>query len=371
LFIKNEITISLLPDITDELLQQMKVSAAGTRLKIINACKKAKDLEFAEKDNGLSHLRIKEETLPDRTLVDLERELNELREGQGFIIDGKEIEYIKLLGDGASGDVYKGLYKGAPVAIKILKEMTADQEIEEFKKEFEILSAIRHKNIVFFYGAAMQPRLCMVMEYCTRKSLHHVMKESSLVINWSKALSMCKETCMGLNALHSNKPQILHRDLKSLNLLVTQEWHIKLCDFGLSRMVNAENMATMKQMRGTFAYCDPEVYNGGTFSGASDIYSLAIIMWEIVNRIMKGKYEGPYSEFKNLTYDFQIIIQAAKEHVRPTIPKDTPQCVVDLITQCWNKSQAGRPSLSSIISTLESIEQQYSQKVTVWDALIK
>jgi len=76
----------------------------------------------------------------------------------------------------------------------------------------------------------------------------------------------------GLVALH--KSNIFHRDLKSLNLLVTQEWHIKLADFGLSRFNTNDNMDTMKQMRGTFAYVDPEVYNNGTFTAASDIYSM-------------------------------------------------------------------------------------------------
>jgi len=278
------------------------------------------------------------------------------------------LEYVKHLGAGASGDVYKGLYNGTQtVAIKVLKEMTADQEVDEFKKEFEILSTIHHSNVVFFYGAAFQPRLCMVIEFCSRGNLHSVMKDSSNVIGWDRCISILKESCAGLSALHAK--QILHRDLKSPNLLVTEQWHIKLCDFGLSRFNTAENIDTMKQMRGTFAYCDPEVYNGGIFTAASDIYSLSIIIWEIVNRLLKHKYDQPYSEHKHLTFDFQIIIQAAKEDLRPTIPSSCPPIFKELITQTWDKAQKARPSLEQVVASLDQAGKLYLENKAQWDQL--
>ena len=123
----------------------------------------------------------------------------------------------------------------------------------------------------------------------------------------------------------------------------------------------------MKQMRGTFAYCDPEVYNGGIFSAASDIYSLGVIIWEIVNRVIKGKYEQPYSEYKHLTFDFQIIIQAAKEDLRPTIPPTCPPIFKDLITRGWHKSQKGRPTLEAITKTLDVAELEFKANPKPWD----
>jgi len=248
--------------------------------------------------------------------------------------------------------------------------MTAEQEIDEFKKEFEVLRTVRNNNVVRFYGASMKPRLCMVMEYCGRGSLFHVMKEPSTDLGWERAIGFCKEMCLGLQALHNNVPQILHRDLKTLNLLVNQEWRIKLCDFGLSRFATPENLKTMQQMRGTFAYCDPEVYNGGIFCSASDIYSLGVILWEIVNRVIKGKYEQPYAEYKNLTFDFQIIISAAKEDLRPTIPPTCPQMVKDLITQLLHKSQTSRPSLDDFISRLDEIEKHFKGDPVKWNSTI-
>jgi len=123
----------------------------------------------------------------------------------------------------------------------------------------------------------------------------------------------------------------------------------------------------MKQMRGTFAYCDPEVYNGGIATAASDVYSLGIIIWEIVNRVLKKKYDQPYSEYKHLTFDFQIIIQAAKEDLRPTIPPNCPPVLRDLISRMWHKSQKERPSLDSVQKSLDIVTKEILTNPTLWN----
>jgi serine/threonine protein kinase len=140
--------------------------------------------------------------------------------------------------------------------------MTEDKERDEFKKEFHIMSSVHHPNIVHFYGASFKPKLCMVMEYCARNSLFNCLKDETIDIGWDRAIQLMKETTLGINALHTNEPMIMHRDLKSLNLLVTDDWKIKVADFGLSRFDTAEALETLKQMRGTFAYCAPESYFG-------------------------------------------------------------------------------------------------------------
>jgi len=302
-------------------------------------------------------------------LEELERELNEIRgESDDFIIDHRALEYLMLLGSGASGDVYKGLYRGNPVAIKRLKEMAPTEEVEEFKKEFEILAKVRHPNVVFFFGASTQPVLAMVMEYCARGSLYHAMKDARFDINWGRAIGICRETTAGLMCLHGHK--IFHRDLKSLNLLVTQQWRVKLCDFGLSRFDTKENMETMKQMRGTFAYVDPAVYNGGAFTAASDIYSLGIIVWEIVNRVVTGKYAQPYSEYKHIQFDFQIVVQASKSNLRPTIPDKCPPQFRESITALLDGDQDRRPSLEELSQTLDKIQADYDQDKEKWDIYV-
>ena len=291
-------------------------------------------------------------------------------QNQDWVLDGKELEYLKKLGSGTSGDVYKGLYRSKHVAIKVLKEMTEDKERDEFKKEFKILSAVHDPGIVYFYGASFKPKLCMVMEYCARGSLYHVLKEESLDLSWERALQMAKESTGGLNALHTNDPQILHRDLKSLNLLVTEDWHVKVADFGLSRFDIAEALETLKQMRGTFAYCSPESYYGAKYTLRSDIYSLGIIFWELFNRVIKKQYEQPYSEYKSINFDFQIIIQAAKDNLRPTTHANCPTILADLIKACVHKDNDARPNCDEILEVLIEAEQEYKANKAKWDMAI-
>jgi tRNA A-37 threonylcarbamoyl transferase component Bud32 len=362
IFVKNEITVELLPDISESFLMQMGFTAVGVRMKITKACEKQKEIAKHQKEQQ----RPNKEELPDQIIDHLQEHLT----GEG-IIDGQAIEYTKHLGTGAAGDVYKALYQGSVIAVKVLSAKSQEKEVEEFRREFEILRAVRNPYVVKFIGVAMKPVLCMVMEFCARGSLHHVLKDVGADINWARAISFCKETALGLKALHDNQPQIIHRDLKSPNLLVTQEWHMKIADFGLSRFVTAENMQTMKQMRGTYQYTDPAVYNGGTFSTASDIYSMGVIYWEIIFRTLYGSYQQPYSEFRNLTFDFQVMVQSAKEDLRPTIPANCPPLFRNLIASCWHKSQEERPPMDAILETMTAIEKEYKANTQEWDALRK
>lgn len=353
-FIKNEIYKNLLPDMTKDLLLTIGIDEEDHQM-ILDKCKL---LDTKEADELID---VEGEEISDDKAEKIMADLLPNVDGDEWTINGKEIEYLKRLGSGTSGDVYKGLYRDKHVAIKVLKEISEEKEQDEFKKEFRILCAMNHPNIVKFYGASFHPKLCMVMEYCSRGSLYHVLKDPSLEIGWPRALNIMHEITLGLEALHNNEPQILHRDLKSLNLLVTEDWKIKVADFGLSRFDTAESLETLKQMRGTFAYCAPESYFGVKYTQKSDIYSLGIIFIEIINRTITGKYSQPYSEYKNITFDFQIILQAAKDKLRPTMPQSTPEILRNLVNQCVHEDVDTRPTCSEIIAVLEEAKDLYNK----------
>jgi len=227
------------------------------------------------------------------------------------------------------------------------------------------MRSVRHTHVVRFFGASMKPTLCMVMEYCSRGNLYDIMNDSTIEIGWKVLFQFCKETLLGLQALHNNQPSILHRDLKSLNLLVNQDWRIKLCDFGLSRFATPENLQTMTQLRGTFAYCDPAIYNGEIFTTGSDIYSFGIILWELIHRVLKGKYAQPYSEY-NITFDFEIVMKAAKEDLRPTIPSNCPVKLRYLMIQILQLVKNKRPLLEQILEQLTKIEEEFYANKEQW-----
>ena len=248
-------------------------------------------------------------------------------------IDPEDLEFIESLGTGASGEVWRGSYKGEEVAIKVLKTQNTQKELEEFKKEFSILILFKSPRIVHIFGSAMKHKLIMVMEFCKRGSLYDVLRDDSLDFTWDKFFDFSLQIAEAIKELHDHIPQILHRDLKTLNLLVTEDYQIKVCDFGLSRFDTGSNLATLNKCRGTYPYIAPEVYKCEKFIGRSDVYSIGIILWEMANRCIKRKYEKPYEEYKHLQFDFQILIQACQMNLRPTIHKDCPPPLANLIKQ--------------------------------------
>ncbi len=173
-----------------------------------------------------------------------------MEEAEKWEIDQSELLIAESLGSGASGEVFKGYYKDEEVAIKVLKSQNTAKEIEEFKKEFEILWAIRSPHVVHLFGACIQKnKLIMVMEFCNRGSLYDVLRDETMAFDWERFFQFAIEIVSGIKDLHVHK--VLHRDLKTLNLLVTEDWQVKVCDFGLSRFDTSSNLATLNKGRGT------------------------------------------------------------------------------------------------------------------------
>eukprot|EP01113_Clastostelium_recurvatum_P011680 TRINITY_DN1597_c0_g1_i1.p1 TRINITY_DN1597_c0_g1~~TRINITY_DN1597_c0_g1_i1.p1 ORF type:complete len:688 (-),score=192.59 TRINITY_DN1597_c0_g1_i1:164-2140(-) len=388
-FVREEMFLDVITELDDKVLDRMGISSAGHRLKLTKAVKLLKEkhahdvsLRSSSSTTGGSMSSSVSSTsglsaedsaelaaageLTD--VVGLRDSLLQMKHAApAAVMVNEEIEFTEKLGAGSSGKVYKGLYKGKEVAVKVLKSMTETKEIEEFKKEFHIMSAIRSPHVVYFYGAVLEPKLCMVMEYCSKGSLFHVINDPNITMGWDRFFQFAIQTVEGINVLHSWDPQIVHRDLKSLNLLVNDRWEVKVCDFGLSRFNTASNLESLVKMRGTFAYCAPEVYFGEQFSTKSDIYSIGMILWELLVRTMTGRYERPFAEFKNLHFDFQIIIQTAKKGLRPTIPSSTPVALSDLIKECFDHNTATRPACPEIIARLRTLEKDWRAHPEVWE----
>eukprot|EP01089_Gocevia_fonbrunei_P001148 TRINITY_DN11080_c0_g1_i1.p1 TRINITY_DN11080_c0_g1~~TRINITY_DN11080_c0_g1_i1.p1 ORF type:complete len:488 (-),score=85.50 TRINITY_DN11080_c0_g1_i1:65-1480(-) len=281
-------------------------------------------------------------------------------------INPKDLSFTDRLGTGTSGRVYKGRYQGKEVAIKILKSRVTDTQVDprtvrEFQHECDIMNKVHSPYVLHFYGSCVEPRVCIVVEYCSRGSLYHVLLDPKHNVSWERVFKWSKEMVTGLAALHSCDPPVYHRDLKSLNLLVDSQWAIKVCDFGLARL-GVGNATTLGKMRGTFAYCAPELYFGQIYTKASDVYSLGIILWELVVRCVKGTYDRPYGEYPNLSLGYTIIIKAAKENLRPSFPESVPSQFVDLIKSCWAPEPEKRLNCTEILNILNELENQYQSK---------
>jgi len=364
----------LVPELDEKILDRMKITTTGHRLKLLKA---AKELKEAGPVAILPQPTVPVPVEDKKTLTPseaLELELGRMKyinNTGSWILHNADIEFTVKLGSGASGTVYKGLYKGAEIAVKVLKTEQSEKELLEFKKEFHIMSTIQSPYIVFFFGACLEPKLCMVMELCSRGSLYHAIQEPSVELTWDRLFASSLQMVKGVDCLHSHDPQVVHRDFKSLNVMVTEKWQCKVGDFGLSRFNTETQKETLNKMRGTFAYCAPEVYFGEKFTTKSDVFSIALVFWELVNRCIRREYMRPYEEYKNLHFDFQIIIQTAKKGLRPTFPPNTPPCWEELIKDCWAHEQDKRPGCKEIIAKLELMQKDYLANPLVWDSAIE
>ena len=154
--------------------------------------------------------------------------------------------------------------------------------VEALNAEAGLLAAMRHPNIVGFVGISTSPP-AIITELCDRGSLFDVLKAARRdPLPWRLRLRMAIEAAQGMHYLHSSSPPIIHRDLKSLNLLVDADFHIKVADFGLSRMmddaaVSLQSSATMEQVNPR--WLAPEILRGGKASPASDIFAFGIVLW--------------------------------------------------------------------------------------------
>eukprot|EP01105_Mastigella_eilhardi_P014059 TRINITY_DN3199_c0_g1_i1.p1 TRINITY_DN3199_c0_g1~~TRINITY_DN3199_c0_g1_i1.p1 ORF type:complete len:564 (-),score=129.32 TRINITY_DN3199_c0_g1_i1:79-1770(-) len=277
-------------------------------------------------------------------------------------IPENQVELTDKISSGSFAKVYKAMFHGDIVAVKVLKGRLDEKIVIEFKKEFSILKATKHPNLVEFYGACLQPKLSMVIEYCQRGTLVHVMTDATFEFTWAYLLSFSRQAVQGLGYLHNLNPPIIHRDLKSLNLLVTADYKVKLADFGLSRFNTISNNTTLGKLCGTMSHCAPEIFQGVKFSTSSDMFSMGMILWEMVERLMSGHYSTPFSEFTWINFDFQIIVQAAEKNLRPTIPATCPTIVRQLVEALWDKSPVCRPTAADMLGFLDVVEQRLGEE---------
>ncbi|WVZ73365.1 hypothetical protein U9M48_021677 [Paspalum notatum var. saurae] len=195
----------------------------------------------------------------------------------------------RKVGEGGYGPVYKGHLDHTPVAIKVLRPDAA-QGRSQFQQEVEVLSCIRHPNMVLLLGACPEYG-CLVYEYMANGSLDDCLFRrggGGPVIPWQHRFRIAAEIATGLLFLHQAKPEpLVHRDLKPGNILLDRNYVSKISDVGLARLVPpsvADNVTQchMTSAAGTFCYIDPEYQQTGMLGVKSDVYSLGVMLLQIV-----------------------------------------------------------------------------------------
>jgi len=262
---------------------------------------------------------------------------------ESWEMDFNEIEVGKLLGRGGFGEVFKGIWRGTEVAVKkLLNQRMTDEALQEFRSEVQMLRSLRHPNIVLFMGVCtVPPNFAIVTEFCARGTLFDVLQDRNVMLEWTQVNKIALQISLGMNYLHMNKPAIIHRDLKSANVLVDDSFNCKIGDFGLSRM----RSQAMTGQTGTYQYMAPEVLTCQQYTEKADVYSFGILLWETCSR------QPPFLGLQPM----QVAMGVYQKNLRPPIPERCPPTYVSLMQSCWDANPSRRPSFIEVINVLRSV----------------
>jgi len=279
--------------------------------------------------------RIVSKDIESRNMDEIDKALVEKAK-----IKPSEIKMSNVLGVGSFATVYRGYWQRNEVAIKVIKSTKATALIDEAG----IMVKIRHPNVVTFLGACLnKPELFIVTEFMSRGDLYNILHNNDIVIENAHVRNMALDTCKGMAYLHSRS--IIHRDLKTFNLLVDKDWTVKVGDFGLSRILEEVQSPQTLTSCGTTSWAAPEVLRDQRYSLNADVYSFGICLWEMCTR------KEPYGPL----FAPQVVIAVAVNGKRPEIPSDLPDYFASLIKLCWTEVPTERPSFVMIMEQLESI----------------
>ncbi|CAA3001913.1 probable serine threonine- kinase DDB_G0282963 isoform X2 [Olea europaea subsp. europaea] len=254
------------------------------------------------------------------------------------------------IGQGSCGTVYHALWYGSDVAVKVFsRQEYSDDVIFSFRQEVSLMKRLRHPNILLFMGAVTSPqRLCIVTEFLPRGSLFRLLQRHASKFDWRRHIHMALDIARGMNYLHRCNPPIVHRDLKSSNLLVDRNWNVKVGDFGLSRLKH-ETYLTTKTGKGTPQWMAPEVLRSEPSDEKADVYSFGVILWELVTQKI------PWDNLNSM----QVIGAVGFMNQRLEIPKDVDPQWASIIESCWQSDPQYRPSFQELVEKLKDLQRQY------------
>lgn len=283
-----------------------------------------------------------------------------------YELEPGSLEVLERVGSGITADVFRGKYKGMEVAVKQIEWSKASMSAKlqlAFDREIGIMPALRHQNLVHFFGViSLQRPLRIVTEFCSGGTAFDLLHNSDHIdISLRQQFKMCQDVAFAMEYLHGFTPQIIHRDLKSLNLLLASPVtgpkdvpFIKVSDFGLSRMKDVASTdgsteaEKMTKAAGTGHWMAPECYSGQKYDEKVDIYSYAMCLFEMLCR------EIPFEDEES--HDVGKLTVRGERPDMDAVPRHCPEAMVCLMESCWDAVPAERPSFAQILAILDRIK---------------
>ncbi|XP_062511683.1 probable serine/threonine-protein kinase DDB_G0271682 isoform X2 [Corticium candelabrum] len=292
---------------------------------------------------------------------------------QPRIFTKQEINYCEnddFLGSGGFGIVYR-CYLANPrklVAVKVFKMPQRLQQMEEksfVQKAYILQRLVDCPYIVRFLGLCIDPgHYAIIMEHVEYGDLEnlllHAVEDHPAIKQWDCRIRMAQEIAKGMEYLHSLEPPIIHRDLKTKNVLVGHKYLCKIIDFGLAKVRNISTQITGNCVKGTVAFTAPELFNAEVQKGNEmkiDVYSYAMILWQL--KEMKQLYVG---------LKFEVVRINVLAGQRPALSDDDSiKEYNDVIVCCWDTKPADRLNFKDIVHVLDGIMSQMNVRLRCSD----
>ncbi|KAG5380323.1 hypothetical protein IGI04_028165 [Brassica rapa subsp. trilocularis] len=274
-----------------------------------------------------------------------------------------------LLGEGGFGCVYKGvLPDGRVVAVKQLK-IGGGQGDREFKAEVETLSRIHHRHLVSIVGHCISDdRRLLIYDYVSNNDLYFHLHASKEVLDWATRVRIAAGAARGLAYLHEDcHPRIIHRDIKSSNILLEDNFDARVSDFGLARLALDCNTHITTRVMGTFGYLAPEYASSGKLTEKSDVYSFGVVLLELITGRKPVDTSQPLGEESLVEWARPLISHAVETEEFDSLedPKLGGNYVgyemfrmIEAAGACVRHSAAKRPRMGQVVRALESLSAE-------------
>ncbi|CAL5030248.1 unnamed protein product [Urochloa decumbens] len=278
-----------------------------------------------------------------------------------------------ILGRGGHGTVYKGILPDRTIVAIKKSKVFDESQVEQFVNEIAILSQIDHPNVVKLLGCCLETRVpLLVYEYIPNGTLcqHIHNRNASCTLTWEDCLRMAAEIAEALAYLHStSSTPIVHRDIKSSNILLDENFVAKIADFGASRSVPFDKTHITTLIQGTIGYLDPEYFQSGQLTEKSDVYSFGVILAELLTRQKPISAARP-EESCNLAMHLVVLfnggrlLQEIQPHILAEAGEEQFYAVAELSVRCLNMKGEDRPIMKDVALVLDGLRRSFTMEQT-------